>query len=488
MNDLIDFLKNDCLYWNTYEYFKDNKNFFNIMTKAGLIKEPRLQDDNLILNDYNIISMPLNKKYESNNAIIVSTGSFSPMHEGHVQSMLIAKNHIEKMGYNVIQGVISLSHDAYVSFKNGGVAKKHISERTMLAYEKIDEMGQTDWLKVDRMEGEMLSCAVNFLTVLKRVFEYTKYHLNLDDLTVFYVYGSDNVEFSNAFIKNKTYHGVCIEREGYDFNYLKEQLSNEKNIHFLRNESPYKSYSSTMIRSKKKNEFKQDVKKQVYLIRGNGANTLFNHNLKSIFEKYLDKNIDVRLFETVEEKRVGNIISLDKFVKGDFNIDTSRLFEISSYQRKANGMISLSRSLEEQIKTIPQGTYDLVDDDSVSGYTIEKIKNLLAKHNIKINHTKMLIQDYLKDEECLLDVVDARDFLINKENSQGLVVKKINKNSGRVPYIFPEVNLTTRATIAPAYQIPFSKDICNLNLSYNNDRDNIKINKLLRLYNNFLGE
>lgn len=96
--------------------------------------------------------------------------------------------------------------------------------------------------------------------------------------------------------------------------------------------------------------------------------------MKSIFEKYLDKNIDVRLFETVEEKRVGNIISLDKFVKGDFNIDTSRLFEISSYQRKANGMISLSRSLEEQIKTIPQGTYDLVDDDSVSGYTIEKLK------------------------------------------------------------------------------------------------------------------
>ena len=305
---------------------------------------------------------------------------------------------------------------------------------------------------------------------------------------MFYVYGSDNVEFSNAFIKNKTYHGVCIEREGYDFNYLKEQLSNEKNIHFLRNESPYKSYSSTMIRSKKKNEFKQDVKKQVYLIRGNGANILFNQNLKSIFEKYLDKNIDVRLFETVEEKRVGNIISLDKFVKGDFNIDTSRLFEISSYQRKANGMISLSRSLEEQIKTIPQGTYDLVDDDSVSGYTIEKIKNLLAKHNIKINDTKMLIQDYLKDGECLLDVVDARDFLINKENSQGLVVKKINKNNGRVPYIFPEVNLTTRATIAPTYQIPFSKDICNLNLSYNNDRDNIKINKLLRLYNNFLGE
>lgn len=116
MNDLIDFLKNDCLYWNTYEYFKDNKNLSNIMTKAGLIKEPRSQDDNLILNDYNIISMPLNKKYESKNAIIVSTGSFSPMHEGHVQSMLIAKNHIEKMGYNVIQGVISLSHDAYVSF------------------------------------------------------------------------------------------------------------------------------------------------------------------------------------------------------------------------------------------------------------------------------------------------------------------------------------------------------------------------------------
>lgn len=489
MNDLIEFLKNDCLYWNTYEYFKDNKDLPNIMKRAGLIKEPRSNDDISFLNDNDVISMPLNKKYNKRNAIIVSTGSFSPMHEGHVQSMMIAKNHVENLGYNVIQGVMSLSHDAYVSFKNGGIAKRHISERTMLAYEKINEMKQEEWLKIDRMEGEMLSCAVNFSTVLERIYNYTKYHLNIDELTVFYVYGSDNMDFSNAFVKNKIYHGVCIERDGFDFNNFKTTLSNEKNIHFLKNESPYKGYSSTMVRNNKINKVKkgkENNKKPVYLIREDGSGKIFNEGLKLIFKKYLGEDIDIRLFKTGEEKKSGNIISLDKFVKSDFSIDTSRLFEISSYQKRAGGMISLTKSLDEQIKKIPHGIYDLIDDDSVSGYTIEEIKKILLEKKVIINKTEMLIQDYLTENEYLFDVVDARDFLINEECQQGLVVKKIDGNNGRVPYIFPEVNLTTRATIEPKNQILFSRDICNLNLEYNESRDYKKIIKLLRLYNNFL--
>jgi len=491
MNDLIEFLKNDCLYWNTYEYFKDNKDLPNIMKRAGLIKEPRTEDDILFLKDNEILSMPLNKKHDNKNAIIISTGSFSPMHEGHIQSMLIAKKHVEGLGYNVIQGVMSLSHDAYVSFKNGGVAKRHISERTMLAYEKINEMDQQDWLKIDRMEGEMLSCAVNFSTVLERIYNYTKYHLNLDELTVFYVYGSDNVDFSNAFVKNEIYHGICIERENFDFDEYKNLLSNEKNIHFLKNESPYKGYSSTMIRNNGINKPKKENvnnKKPIYLIRENGSEKIFNEGLKSVFEKYLKEGIEVRLFKTGEDKKEGNIISLDKFVKSDFNIDTSRLFEISSYQKRANGMISLTTSLDEQIKNIPHGIYDLIDDDSVSGYTIEEIKKILLKKDVIINKTEMLIQDYLTENEYLFDVVDARDFLINEHSQQGLVVKKIDGNNSRVPYIFPEVNLTTRATIEPENQILFSRDICNLNLVHNENRDYKKIVKLLSLYNNFLGE
>lgn len=487
MNNLIDFLKNDCLYWNMYNYFKDYESLPEIMKRSGFIKEPRTEYDSMALKNYDIISMPLNNKLYEKNAIIVTTGSFSPMHEGHVQSMIIAKEYIEKMGYNVIQGVVSLSHDAYVSFKNGGVAKRHISERTMLAYEKIEEMGQDDWIKVDRMEGEILSCAVNFSTILKRIYEYTTYHLNIKDLTVFYVYGSDNAEFSNAFVKNDIYHGVCIEREGYSFDLIKEKLIKHKNIHFLYNNSMYKDYSSTKIRSSKKSHLLEDKSKKIYLIRENGSNSVFNQHLKETLEKYLDKNIEVRLFKTSEEYLKGNIISLDKFVKSNFNIDTSRLFEISSYQRKAGGMTSLKNNLIEQIKAIPKGSYELIDDDSVSGYTIEKIKEMLFTNDIHIIKTSMLIKKYLKDDEILLDVIDARDFLINKTEVQGLVIKNLNGEKHRVPYVFPEVNLTTRATIKPSDQILFSKDICLLNLKYNNDRNDEKITDLLNLYNNFLG-
>lgn len=487
MNDLINFLKNDCLYWNTYNFFKNSEDLPEIMKRSGFIKEPRTGYDSIVLKNYDIISMPLNNNFNKNNAIIVTTGSFSPMHEGHVQSMVIAKEYVEKMGYNVIQGVVSLSHDAYVSFKNKGVAKRHISERTMLAYEKIEQMGQSDWLKVDRMEGEMLSCAVNFSTVLKRIYEYTKYHLSIEDLTVFYVYGSDNADFSNAFIGNDIYHGICIEREGYNFNIVKNRLKEERNIHFVENNSIYKDYSSTKIRNGKTINICKNEDKKIYLVRENGSNASFNTHLKMILEKYLDNNIEVRLFKTPEVYLEENIISLDKFVKGNFNIDTSRLFEISSYQRKANGMTSLSIDLNKQIARIPEGIYKLLDDDSVSGYTIEKIKQALLKNNIKITEVSMLIENFLSNEEVLLDVVDARDFLINKVDIQGLVIKNLNGKIHRVPYVFPEVNLTTRATINPVDQISFSRDVCILNLLYNSNKDDEKITNLLNLYDNFLG-
>lgn len=492
MKDLLDFLKQDCLYHNTYEYFK-NKNFKDseisiIMKDSGLIKEPRTINDTIFLKDYSIISMPLNAKYNSNNAIIVSTGSFSPMHEGHVQSMVIAKKYVENMGYNVIQGVMSLSHDAYVSTKNNGIAKKHISERTMLAYEKIDEMKQSDWLKIDRMEGEMVSCAINFSTVLKRIYEYTKYHLNIENLTVFYVFGSDNSKFCNAFINNKKYHALCIDREGYSFNDIKNDLDNFKNIHFLENNSHYKSYSSTEVRKNniKTDYLKFDENKKIYLIRENGSDHEFNINLKRIFEKYLPKDIEVRLFKTQKYNLKEKTISLDKFIKGEYNIDTSRLFEISSYQKNALKMVSLSQPLDKQLDLIPIGEYNLLDDDSVSGYTINEITKKLKYKGSNVKDIDMLISDHIYNGEHLYDVVDARDFLINTTEHQGLVINNFNNKPSRVPYIFPEVNLTTRASLKAIDQISFSKDICYLNLEYNIDIDILKTNKLIALYNNFL--
>lgn len=485
MNDVINFINQDILYKNALAYFDGRDNIPELLMRAGMIKEPRTKEDTDFLNDYSILSMPILNNIGNDNAIIVSTGSFSPMHEGHVQAMMIAKEYVEKLGYNVIQGVLSLSHDNYVSFKNNGVAKNHITKRTMLAYEKIDSMGQQNWLKVDRMEGEMVSCAINFSTVLKRIYDYVKYHLKIEKLKVFYVFGSDNADFSYAFVNNDIYHSLCIERGGYGYAEHKEALKAFKNIHFLENNSLYKTFSSTEVRKKKISEPMTHVfsKKPIYLIRKNGASDDFCIGLKNIFENYIDSKIEVRLFETTENHRE-KTISLDKFVSGDYNIDTSRLFEISSYQNKANGMTSLSGDLLGQIESIPPGEYTLLDDDSVSGYTIEKIKACLKEKGIYIKDVQMLIDDFLSQDEILYDVVDARDFLVEK-TKYGLVVFKEGEIC-RTPYLFPEVNLTTRASIIPEFQIPLSKDICLLNKRLNKDLDTERTDFLLKLYNNFL--
>lgn len=484
MNDMMDFIRQDVLYKNAYKYFSGRYNIPDLLMRAGMIKEPRTQQDTDFLNNQNIISMPIVKNIGAKNAIIVSTGSFSPMHEGHIQAMILAKEYVESLGYNIIQGVMSLSHDNYVSFKNNGVAKNHISKRTMLAYEKIDAMGQQDWLKVDRMEGEMVSCAINFSTVLKRIHDYIKHHLKIDALKVFYVFGSDNADFSYAFVNNDTYHSLCIERGAYSYLHHKNILKGFKNIHFIKNDSHFKTLSSTEVRKqiKPSTDLKYD-KKPVYLIRKNGASDDFCDGLKSILEKYIDNKVEMRLFETTERYRE-KTISLDKFVSGDYNIDTSRLFEISSYQRKANGMTSLTQDLQEQINAIPPGEYTLLDDDSVSGYTIEKIKSVLSQRSINIKKVEMLINDFLSEDEILYDVVDARDFLIEK-TKYGLVVSE-GDSIYRTPYVFPEVNLTTRASIEPEFQIALSKDICLLNKKVNNNFDIKKIDFLLGLYNNFL--
>jgi Cytidylyltransferase. len=132
---------NDCLYKNLYNNYKNEDRFLKLLCESGAIEENRTEIDDKAIKDYSLLTLPLLDFVQDNEkelAIIVSTGSFSPMHKGHVDAMNIAKEYVEnKLGYQVIQGVMSLSHDNYVAFKNNGIAKSNISIRTDKAYEAI---------------------------------------------------------------------------------------------------------------------------------------------------------------------------------------------------------------------------------------------------------------------------------------------------------------------------------------------------------------
>lgn len=457
---------NDCLYKNLYNNYKNEDRFLKLLCESGAIEENRTEIDDKAIKDYSLLTLPLLDFVQDNEkelAIIVSTGSFSPMHKGHVDAMNIAKEYVEnKLGYQVIQGVMSLSHDNYVAFKNNGIAKSNISIRTDKAYEAIKK---EDWLTIDRLEGEMVSCAINFSTVLNRVKNYIQYHNHeIKNIKVFYVFGSDNASFSYAFIDNEDFQSICVERNGSSFENVQKDLSNSSNIHFLENKKETANLSSTLIRKLKSEDLKIRDKKQIYFIRTDGVTDVFAKKLKGIVEKYVNEKVEVKFINS--DNYIGinaqNTISLDKFIKTEYNLDLSREFQLCGSQKKAKRMVSISAPIEEQISCIKKGDYCLLDDDSVSGFTLKKTEEILKKHGVNINSQKLLIKSVLKDGEELYDVIDARDFCLNADNG-GLVVKLFSGDLVRVPYIFPFVNLTTRANIKPEYQIQFSYELLLIN-------------------------
>lgn len=493
-------IENDCLYKNFKKKYECELSYKDMLNRSGFLDEKRNEIDNAAIYDYNLLSLPILEIPDSDKlAVIVTTGSFSPLHEGHIESMNIAKKYIEKLGYKVIQGVISLSHDSYVNHKNGGIAKLNVSNRTQIVYEKIKDI---DWLTVDRFEGEMVSIPINFSTVLERIKLYFNHH-TCKEVKIFYVFGSDNADFSYAFVNNKDYFSICVERNNYEYKNVKEDLKEFNNIYFLKNNSVYSSYSSTEVRKTKKSlsevKLENSPKKLIYFIRTDDVSLKFANDLKLIIEKYLNKKVEVRLFNSENFKyNLNNCISMDKYIKGDHCLDVSRIFQLSGYQNKAKEMCSLKEDINIQMSRIPKGIYKLIDDDSVSGYTMKHVSEMLSKYDIVIKEKDCLISLLLKNNEELYDVIDARDFLLGANNG-GLVVSFFGKSNIRVPYIFPLVNLTTRANILPDSQIQFTKELLDINLKYNckhktsilkylcyND-NNVFIKKYLIYINNYLG-
>ena len=85
---------------------------------------------------------------------------------------------------------------------------------------------------------------------------------------------------------------------------------------------------------------------------------------------------------------------------------------------------------------LPDDRYVLVDDDSISGYTFNKLKDSVDT----------IVSTYTLMTPGYDDVVDARDFIIGAKYS-GLLCKQSNGKLKRYPYLWPEVNLYHRASI-----------------------------------------
>mgnify|MGYP000956374943 FL=1 len=75
------------------------------------------------------------------------------------------------------------------------------------------------------------------------------------------------------------------------------------------------------------------------------------------------------------------ILSLDPCLPGAFNLGVSRCFELCSNQLRS-GLVARPGwpPLQEQLESIPPGSYCLVDDDLATGHTLQEVLARLPAH------------------------------------------------------------------------------------------------------------
>jgi nicotinic acid mononucleotide adenylyltransferase len=493
----------DPFFSNTYKKYRS----ISALYESGFFID-QYNDNNEISSDINFLTTPVDKiinnlnKIKNNekpNIVLLSTGGFSPIHKRHIEIMKIAKRKMEKKGFNVIGGYISPSHDNYVSKKNNGKAELNIEKRVFLI-EKIIE--DSNWLSVDKWESYYNKYSINFTDVIIRLENYLNHHIQMkNNIKVCYVFGADNANFSRAFINDG--YSVCVSRNGYNekFKNIKEEFKNSDRIFFVENIEK-EITSSSLIRDGSKHLLDRKIKKlyyemfnkdiqttknDIYAIRNDISqatiNTGFNCSLSSIenvvtqfqflISNMFDNNISIneislaeqfiKAEEIILQKKLKSL-SLDIYINGDINFDISRLFELGSGQFKPKKLINRPNTLplEEQLKNIDIGDYMLIEDDTASGNTLRRLKELLPKN---INIKEKLILSHLNKKETKLeyfDIVDMRDFIFGLKHS-GLVVSLPNGTIARVPYVLPYTSPISRAKIPIGKELDFSIKVWEMN-------------------------
>lgn len=517
INPYIYLEKDDYDFFNMFDLNNIENSFFNVQEKYGkdvatvglkILKDPYFSAlylknrsiDFLYKSGFFIDDIPLNynkhenitfltsnldkvifNKNKSNpslkNIVLLSTGGFSPIHEGHL-SLFEQTHDYLKSKFNILGWFVSPSHDLYVDNKYQGSAKMHIEKRNFLIQNLCKDH---PYLELEQFEANFCEFELNFTEVANRLKKYLNFYLK-DDIEICYVFGSDNYLFYNAFLDKDL--SCCIERPNKE---ISNPFTSEKNFYLP---SKFKTnISSTEIRKNFSFPEIEYPSSYFYGIRDDGLESISNFKMKknkynsffkefvSIIKEYLPNNPIIETISLKKQKKyvkklkIKNTISCDIHIKGKYNLEISRLFKICEKQEKPLHIISRRNT---SIPYIPKGQYTLIEDDSVSGNTIKSINSLLNPNNVYINDYIFLTKVNNKN---FFDVIDIRDFIVGAKNS-GLYVSFIDTNI-RVPYLEPYVNLNSRASIKITRQKEFSKKIWILNKKLYSQLDkNLKLKNL----------
>jgi len=432
--------------------------------------------------------------------VLLSSGGFAPVHQGHIEMMHRARQCLETQGEWVIGGYLSPDHHDYVREK--GVPSHYTAAQRLAELESIVQ--NSDWLMVDSWLLS-LTQPVNCTIAVERLSAYLARHLKIAlEIEVWYVCGADNARLALAFSQR----GGCVivPRTGYENLFIQYQqhphLRHRSRIVFAKTDAPPRISSSEVRQRPLWHQHNTREASQSLIIqarddlewstqhwRKHCSATLFTQAIEDLRQGLLNllrqhtqsyNKVNIELISLQQQQKMLEslcpqypVISLDVCIPGQYNLHLSRVFTLGSSRTQCHQYAARPEAiaLSQQVKQIPSGKMLLLDDDIYTGQSIQYAKSLLENH-CHIADTISLMPRPAQASQASVhwEVLDLRDFLLGSFYG-GLVVRMPNHTLARAPYCLPYGRPAKRISLPVTAEHSFSLALWQLNLDFFNRLD-----------------
>ena len=359
--------------------------------------------------------------------VLCTTGAFDPLHAGHIDMLMAAKDQLESKGIKIAGALIQPDHDNYVRTKHSDA--KCAADRIQFARDYIKDI---PWIAVDPWPSIYQDRPLNYTTILRRTERYLKRQ-------VVYVFGSDNAGFSDAFLPHEF---VCIART--DVSSTRVRPTTVWPIW----EEPHYANGNYLIRDDLK-WATQSWNPPALALSSFVADLM--RAFMTVWPDHVPSLIDVERQQELVDSMSG-IVNFDVVTGGSHHV--TRLFHPCATQVKPVAWHT------SPLELIPAGPRALVDDDIASGTTAAYIKSLTPQ----VEWQQEISLASIVHPGPIFDICVARDFLFGAR-AAGLGIR-YRGFSTRAPYITPWVDLTSRAKIPPAKQARFTQAVIEANIRF----------------------